>query len=292
MHIKDYIAILDGLSIEYLRDVDLSKYCTYGTGGKGKIMVFPKSFEELKACLDCDMPAVAIGFGSNLLFSDYGYDGVIVNTSKINKIEIRGSLIVAQSGAMLSKVSETAEYNCLSGLEFTEGIPATVGGAVCMNAGCFSKSVSEYVSYVVTNKAVYNNASCNFSYRSSIFDKNNNEVIYSVGFVLKPSEIDIIESKKERFKKLRKSSQPHGKSCGSVFLNDGYFAGKVIDVAGLKGYAIGGAKVSEKHANFIINTGKSSNDIYKLIKYVKNKVYETQNIKLKEELRYVGRFDD
>ncbi len=292
MHIKDYIAKLDSLTIEYKKNVMLSNYCTYGTGGIGKIMVFPKNLDELKACLECEMSTVAIGFGSNLLFSDYGYDGLIVNTTKMNQIEVRGALLIAQSGALLSKVSECAEYNCLSGLEFTEGIPATIGGAVCMNAGCFSKSISECVSYVVTNKRVYNNANCNFSYRSSIFDKNDNEVIYSVGLVLKPSEIDIIEGKKERFKKLRKSSQPHGKSCGSVFLNDGYFAGKVIDIAGLKGFAIGGAKVSEKHANFIINGGKSSTDIYNLIKYIKNKVYETQNIKLKEELRFIGKFDD
>ena len=292
MHIENYIAELQRHSIEYKRDVLLANYCTYGTGGIGKIMVFPKNLEELKVCTGCEMPAVAIGFGSNLLFSDYGFDGVIVNTSKMNKIEIRGSLIIAQSGALLSKVSESAEYNCLSGLEFTEGIPATIGGAVCMNAGCFSKSISEYVSYVITNKRVYNNSDCDFGYRTSVFDGRNGEIIYSVGLVLKPSEIDIIEGKKERFKKLRKNSQPHGKSCGSVFLNDGYFAGKVIDSAGLKGYAIGGAMVSEKHANFIINSGKSSADIYKLIKYVKNKVYETQNIKLKEELRYIGRFDD
>ena len=292
MHIENYIAELESRSIEYKKDVLLSRYCTYGTGGVGKIMVFPKNLEEVKVCTDCEMPIVPIGFGSNLLFSDYGFDGVIVNTSKMNKIEIRGSLIIAQSGALLSKVSENAEYNCLSGLEFTEGIPATIGGAVCMNAGCFSKSISEYVSYVITNKRAYNNADCSFAYRTSAFDRANGEIICSVGLILKPSEIDIIESKKERFKKLRKNSQPHGKSCGSVFLNDGYFAGKVIDFAGLKGFSIGGARVSEKHANFIINTGKSSADIYNLIKYVKNKVYETQNIKLKEELRYIGRFDD
>ena len=126
----------------------------------------------------------------------------------------------------------------------------------------------------------------------SVFDKKAGEIISSVALMLKPSETDIIESKKEKFKKLRKSSQPHGKTCGSVFLNDGYFAGKVIDQAGLKGYRIGGAKVSEKHANFIINEGGSSADIYKLINYVKSQVYLQSGIKLKEELRFIGRFDD
>ena len=292
MNIEEYIAVLKEKGIYFQEWVQLSNYCTYGTGGKCRIMVFPQNFEQLKVCSDCNAPKTAIGFGSNVLFSDYGYDGIIVNTTKMNAIEMRGSLVIAQSGALLSKVREYAELNCLSGLEFAEGIPATIGGAIRMNAGCFSKSISEYVSYVITDKKVYNNDACEFSYRSSIFDKNTDEIIYCVGLILKPSESDIIESKKERYKKLRKNSQPHGKSCGSVFLNDGYFAGKVIDQAGLKGYRIGGAKVSEKHANFIINTGKSSSDIYKLIQYVKSKVYETQNIKLKEEIRYVGKFDD
>ncbi len=292
MNIADFICKLEKSGITFKENLPLSAYCTYGTGGNARIMVFPKTHEELLVCVDNDLPRVAIGFGSNVLFSDYGYDGIIVNTTKMNAVEVRGSIIIAQSGALLSKARECAELNCLSGLEFTEGIPATVGGAVCMNAGCFSKSISEYVSYVITDKGVYNNRSCDFSYRSSIFDGDRGEIISSVGLILKPSETDIIETKKERFKKLRKSSQPHGKSCGSVFLNDGYFAGKVIDNAGLKGYRIGGAQVSEKHANFIINTGKKSCDIYRLIKFIKAKVYETQNVKLKEELRYVGKFDD
>lgn len=292
MHIESYIANLTKANIVYEQGVSLAKYCTYGTGGTCRIMVFPKNHEELLICSNTNLPLAVVGFGSNVLFSDYGFEGVIVNTTKMNKIELRGALIIAQSGALLSQIREYAELNCLSGLEFTEGIPATVGGAVCMNAGCFSKSISEYVVYVTTNKGVYNNNCCQFDYRSSVFDKRQGEIISSVALMLKPSETDIIESKKEKFKKLRKSSQPHGKTCGSVFLNDGYFAGKVIDQAGLKGYRIGGAKVSEKHANFIINEGGSSADIYKLINYVKSQVYLQSGIKLKEELRFIGRFDD
>ncbi len=292
MHIKDYIARLNQAGISYQEGVSLASYGTYRTGGIARIMVFPNSHEQLCECMKTELPIERIGCASNILFSDYGFDGVIINTTKMDKITVRGCIIVAQSGATLSKVRENAEMNCLGGLEFTDGIPATVGGAVCMNAGCFSKSIGECVSYVVTNRAVYNNEKCEFAYRTSVFDKNKDEIISSVAFLLKPSEIDIIESKKERFKRLRKSSQPHGKSCGSVFLNDGYFAGKVIDLAGLKGYQIGGAKISEKHANFILNEGGTSADIYKLINYVKNRVFLTQNLKLKEELRFIGRFDD
>ena len=292
MYIKEYVASLQNAGVYYEEQVSLANYCTYGTGGTGRIMVFPENKEQLSVCANTTLPKVAIGFGSNVLFSDYGYDGIVINTTRMNKIELRGALVIAQSGALLSKVRENAELNCLGGLEFTEGIPATVGGAVAMNAGCFSKSISEYVSYVTTDKGVYNNQSCKFSYRSSIFNGSCDEIIYSVALILKPSEIDIIESKKERFRKLRKNSQPHGKSCGSVFMNDGYFAGKLIDISGLKGYTVGGATVSEKHANFIINRGGTSSDIYKLICIIKNKVYQMQNVKLKEELRFIGRFDD
>lgn len=287
-----YIAMLNELGIEYRINEPLSKYGTYATGGNCAVMVFPKNHAQLVSVTSFDLPIVAVGNGSNVLFSDYGFEGVVVNAKLMNKLRFSTSIITAECGVLLSTLRENAELNCLGGLEFTEGIPATVGGAVCMNAGCFSKSISEYVSYVVTNKGVYNNENCEFSYRSSRFDKNQGEIISSVGFVLKPSEIDLIESKKERFKKLRKSSQPHGKSCGSVFLNDGYFAGKIIDQAGLKGFSIGGATVSQKHANFIINKGNKSSDIYKLIQLIKEQVFTTQKIKLKEELRFIGKFDD
>ncbi|MBQ7408607.1 MAG: UDP-N-acetylmuramate dehydrogenase [Clostridia bacterium] len=292
MQLSEYVNAITRANVEYKIDESLSNYCAYRTGGPAKIMVFPKSHEQLCACTKTDIPIEVIGFGTNLLCSDKGFNGIVINSCKMSKITVSGACIRAECGAKLSEVREIAEINCLGGLEFTDGIPASVGGGVCMNAGCFTKSLSEYVAYVVTDKAVYNNQSCDFGYRNSIFCKKKGEIISSVCFVLKPSESDIIQSKREKFKKLRKNSQPHGKSCGSVFLNDGYFAGKIIDTAGLKGYSIGGAKVSEKHANFILNTGNSSQDIYDLIKFIKNKVYQTQNVKLKEEIKYIGIFDD
>ena len=306
MTIDGYVDRLESNSIEYVRNADLSKLCSYGTGGRASVAVFPANSKQLICALEGDLPYEVIGNGTNVLFSDRGYDGAIIVTSKMRGIECSGLSIVAECGTSLKTLRETAAMNSLGGLEFTEGIPATVGGAVCMNAGCFSKSVGDYVSYVVTGDGVISGSACEFGYRSSIFaqDGGNDlsdcnlgdrkkKVIVSVCFILKPGEPDIIEGKRERFKKLRKNAQPHGKSCGSVFLNDGYFAGKVIDVAGLKGYSIGGARVSEKHANFILasDTAKSA-DVYSLIKYVKKRVYETQGIALKEEIRYIGQFDD
>lgn len=290
MQFDEYVEKLESEGIAYLKDQPLKAYGSYGTGGRAKIIVFPKNEDQLCNCMtdNCEI----IGNGTNVLFSDKGYDGALIVTKAVNEINVCGGTVVACSGASLTKLRETCELNCLSGLEFSHGIPASVGGAVCMNAGCFSKSISDIVSYVVTNKRVYNNADCNFGYRNSIFSNKKGEVIVKVCFLLKPGEADLIEVKTEKFKKLRKSSQPHGKSCGSVFLNDGYFAGKLIDQAGLKGYKIGGARISTKHANFIINDGGTSADVYKLIAYVKRVVYETQGIKLQEELKYIGNFDD
>lgn len=315
--IDGYVRKLECNSIAYEKDADLSKLCSYGTGGRARIAVFPKNAEELACALSDEIPYEVIGCGTNVLFSDSGYEGAVIVTGKMSKIECSGLSITAECGVSLKTLRETAVMNSLGGLEFTEGIPATVGGAVCMNAGCFSKCIGDYVSYVVTGGGVISGAACNFGYRTSIFGeceadhKESNvdseeesaavkevpdrkkRVILSVCFILKPGEPDIIESKRERFKKLRKNAQPHGKSCGSVFLNDGYFAGKVIDSAGLKGYAVGGARVSEKHANFILaSDGARSSDIYNLIKTIKKRVYETQGIELKEEIRYIGKFDD
>lgn len=291
MQLNEYVNTLNEQGINYLKDQPLKNYGTYGTGGIAKIVVFPKNQTQLKSCLTDE--CAVIGNGSNVLFSDKGYSGALIVTKEVNEIEVRGTTVIAEAGVSLAKLRECCELNCLSGLEFTEGIPATVGGATCMNAGCFSKSLSDVISYVVTNKRIYNNTDCQFAYRSSIFtDNGGKEAILRVCFLLKPSESDVIEAKLEKFKKLRKSSQPHGKSCGSVFLNDGYFAGKLIDQANLKGYKIGGAKVSQKHGNFIINEGGTSSDIYKLIKHIKRVVYEVHGVKLKEELKYIGNFDD
>ena len=297
MSIGDYIKTLENEHIAFQTNVDLSAYCTYKTGGRGRLMVFPANAEQIKTCVlsakrDGEIEVVPIGYGSNVLFSDLGFDGVIINTTKARGISVNGVSITADAGVSLAGLRETCLMNCLSGLEFTEGIPATVGGAVAMNAGCFSKCVGDYVSYVKTDGGIYNNAECRFDYRESVFTRDLNETIISVCFILKPGENDIIESKRERFKKLRKN-QPQGRSCGSVFKNDGFFAGKVIDAANLKGYKIGGARISEKHANFIIaSDGATSEDVYELIKFVKKRVYETQGIALSEELKYIGKFND
>jgi len=278
--------------LEFKERENLSKYTFYSTGGNCVGMVFPTNVETFRFCLEVlkNQPIFVLGNGSNVLISDKGFNGYVINTSKVNQITIKGDLVIAGAGAKLKNVVKQSTDNCLSGLEFAIDIPASVGGAVCMNSGCFGKTISDYVVYVRGENTVYNNKNCNFAYRSSRFQS---EPILEVCFKLKPWDNETIESKLEHYKKIRSSKAPKGKSCGSVFKNEEYFAGKLIDEAGLKGFTIGGAKVSEKHANYIINFNKAtSKDIYLLIKHVKKKVYSTFNIDLKEELVYIGEFND
>lgn len=287
----DYGSFINNIAnTEYKLGENLGKYSTYKTGGNCDIMLFPDSVEKLKLCLSqLANPPFILGNGSNVLISDKGYRGVVINTSKINKIEVKGNLIIAECGAKLSDVIASATQNSLTGLEFAVGVPATVGGAVCMNAGCFGKTISDCVCYVKSSSGTYNAQNCDFTYRSSRF---NQDAILEVCFKLKAWDYDTIEAKLEHYKKIRGSKAPKGRSCGSVFKNEEYFAGKIIDEAGLKGYSIGGAKISEKHANYILIDGSAtSQDIYDLIKAVKKKVQQSFGIELKEELRYIGEFD-
>lgn len=273
------------------KDFPISTRVSFKVGGNCDIAVFPKTIESLRRIIDYSKgkyPYCVIGNGSNVLVSDKGFRGVCIFTENLNKITLKGNILEAECGAKIKDCLNLAAQNNLSGLEFTSGIPASVGGIVAMNGGCFNKSVSDVVCYVRAEDGVYNNKLCNFNYRQSRFLEG--EIILSVGFRLKVSESDVIEQKLDRFTKARRKSQPSGRSVGSVFLNQGYFAGKVIDKAGLKGVRIGGAYVSEKHANFIISDGGCADDIYKLIKIIKDTVLKTQGIALTEEVRYIGEF--
>ncbi len=278
------------LKIPFEVDCSLKKFSRYKTGGVGKVVVYPntqaelmKTIEVLSGCY----PIFVIGGGSNLLISDKGFNGAIISTSNLNKISLKSNLLTAECGAKISDVIKESTLNSLSGLEFLVGVPATVGGAVAMNAGCYNKSIGDLVSYVVTDKGTYSGSECDFNYRHSRFL--NGEVILKVCFTLTPTDYDYIEEKIKTYVGFRRN--PKGRSCGSVFKNDGYFAGKVIDESGLKGVKLGGAKISESHANFIIaEDGATSTDVYNLIKLIKRKVYETKQIELKEEIVYLGEF--
>ena len=287
-----YKSILQKLSgITVYQDYNVGKLTRYQTGGNADLYILPKTESEFIKSLEAVKgicPCFILGGGNNLLVSDQGFKGAVIHTKNLCRREIKGNLYLAECGVKMQTVVDDMRLNALSGLEFAVGIPATVGGAVCMNAGCFGKSVGDLVCYVVTENGVINKSECKFSYRSSRFLVND-EAVIKVCFSLRPSEIDIIEEKIKSYKNTRHN--PKGKSCGSVFKNDGCFAGKVIDECGLKGLSVGGATVSKEHANFIIANGKcTSKDVYDLILEVKSKVYEKTKIKLCEELVYLGEF--
>lgn len=277
--------------VKIFENFPMASKTTFKVGGLCDIAVFPQTTSVLKKIIEYSKgkyPYCVIGNGSNVLVSDKGFKGVCIFTENLNKITLKGNILEAECGVKIKDCINLCAENNLSGLEFASGIPGTVGGLVAMNAGCFNKNVGDLVCYVRAEDGVYNNKLCNFNYRQSRFLEG--EIILSVGFKLKVSESDVIQGKLERFSTARKKSQPSGKSVGSIFLNQGYFAGKVIDKSGLKGKRIGGAFVSEKHANFIINDCGTADDIYRLIKYIKETVFKMQGITLMEEVRYIGEF--
>ena len=277
-------------------DEDLSRRCAYGTGGKADWYFTPTDEKTIISLVNdlkaADAPYFVLGNGSNVLVSDEGYRGAIISTEKLKGLSLCGRILTALSGEKVADVVKFALYSSLGGIEFLSGIPATIGGVTAMNAGCFGKSVADRISYVVTTEGVYPAKKCGFAYRESLFRKNG-EPIIKVAFNLDNAEYEQSESKIEYYKNLRRNKQPKGRSCGSVFLNDGYYAGKQIESCNLKGFRVGGARVSEKHANFILaDENCKSKDIYSLIRSVKKIVFEKSGVKLKEELVYIGRFED
>lgn len=292
------------LNIENIKENESLKiHTTYKIGGIAKYFITPKDLNELisliKYLRENNIKYMILGNGSNTIFSSKTYDGAIINLSNLNKMEIKDNKIYVESGYQLIKLSIDAMNNNLSGLEFASGIPANVGGAVYMNAGAYKSDMSnliEEVTFLDENlelKTLKNNE-LDFSYRHSLFQEKNYIIISTVLNLEKGNKEEIKELMDNR-KQRRIDSQPLDyPSAGSVFRNPSseVFAGKLIEDLGLKGYMIGGAKISEKHANFIINYDNATGeDIKKLIELIKEKVKEKYNIDLIVEQRFVN-FED
>lgn len=279
-------------------DEKMSKHTSLGVGGPAKYFSTPTSFNVFKEVTDIakfnNIPIKVIGNGTNLLVSDNGFNGLIVSMKKFNGIRVlSGGRVSAYSGENLKTLILLLAKKGLTGLEELSGIPATVGGAVFQNAGAFNKSISDSLESVKIFDGRIKTLSkeeCEFSYRESKFKKTGG-IILSATFNLKSADEESINKKLAVYNSIRKSKQPTGKTCGSVFINSGEIsAGSLIEQAGLKGFSVGGATISNKHANFIINKGSSAEDVYLLIEYAKRKVYKTLGVKLKEEVEIVGEF--
>ena len=298
MNIKESLSLVD--CGEIIFDVNLKKYNTYNVDCVALAIVFPNNIEQLKKvikfCNENKIKVKLIGNGSNLIFSEKYYDIVFINLKNFNNIDITDNIVTASSGVNLMKLAYRVSRAGLTGMEFATGIPATVGGAVYMNAGAYNSDISNVlISAKILDENLniieLSNKDFGFSYRHSFLQENRNLICLEATFKLeygkKEEILELIENRKER----RINSQPlEFPSAGSVFRNPSkeIFAGKLIEDLGLKGKILGGAKISEKHANFIINTGNATGrDIKELILKIKSDVLEKYNVDLYVEQEFV-----
>lgn len=267
-------------------------------GGPASYYIRPASGEETAALLTVlrreNVPYYVIGNGSNLIVRDEGFDGVIVEMLRLSEISVDGTTVTAQCGAMLKEIARAAAEHALTGFEFASGIPGSLGGAVTMNAGAYDGEMKDIIASVTLLDAdgAIVTKTCEemqFSYRHSICSEQD-FVVLSASFRLREGDKAEIEAKMEDLSQRRKEKQPlEYPSCGSTFKRpEGYFAGKLITDAGMKGFRLGGAQVSEKHAGFVINRdGASSADVLALIEQVQKTVNEKFGVELKCEVKII-----
>lgn len=280
----------------------MSRHTTFKIGGPADYFLTPETEEQLKdtfvAAKSAGLPVMIMGNGSNMLVGDKGIRGaVICLCKKLNSIKVNDSEIYVGSGVLMSKVSSVALSHSLSGFEFASGIPGTVGGGVYMNAGAYGfelKEIIKSVRYMDNDGKIAEILceDCEFGYRKSIFEKQGYTILGAT-FKLNKGDATEIRAAIDDYTKRRVTKQPIEKpSAGSVFKRpEGYFAGALVEGAGLKGFSIGGAQVSEKHAGFIINTGNATaKDVLDLIEHIKAVVYEKNGVMLEPEVRLVGEF--
>ncbi len=267
-------------------------------GGPAAYFIQPESEEALVSLVrilkEEEIPFYIKGNGSNLIVRDCGYDGVMIETTKLNRITTEGSLVTAQCGALLKEIAKETVKQSLSGFEFASGIPGSLGGAITMNAGAYDGEMKDIVKEVVlldkdgtvVTKA---GAEMDFSYRHSLCS-GGDFIVLSATFLLVPGKREEIQEKIDDLSRRREEKQPlEYPSCGSTFKRpEGYFAGKLITDAGLKGFQLGGAQVSEKHAGFIINRDNASaGEILALIRKVQETVKEKFGVELVCEVKVI-----
>ena len=253
--------------------------------------------ELIKYAKEKNIPYTIIGNGSNLLVGDKGIRGLVIKIAKgFDNVTVSGTKITAEAGVLLSKLSKTALSAGLSGVEFASGIPGTLGGAIFMNAGAYGgemRDVIKSVTYLEDGEIkTKTDKDLDFGYRKSMFTCRDC-IILSAELELTFGDKAEIEAKMEDFKERRCSKQPISMpSAGSTFKRpEGYFAGKLIEDAGLKGYSIGGAQVSEKHSGFVINKGDATaKDVVELIEYIQKTVYEKFGVQMETEVKMLGEF--
>ena len=279
----------------------MSKHTTFRIGGNADMFVSPKTAQVkdiIALAKEYKVPVTIIGNGSNLLVGDKGIRGLVLSFGKeAEDIQVEGNRITVSAGTILAKVAAEAAKRSLTGFEFAAGIPGTLGGAIVMNAGAYGGEMKDVIinATVLTPEGdilVLSNEELDLSYRHSCIPEKGYVVLEAVIELVPGEEADIRE-KMEDFKSRRVDKQPlEYPSAGSTFKRpEGYFAGKLIQDAELRGYQVGGAQVSEKHCGFVINKGEATaNDVLQLMKDVKKIVYDKFQVELEPEVKMIGEF--
>ena len=284
-------------NVKRIRNFSFAKNTTYACGGNAEIAYCPNTIEQATAVYDylteTGKKFVKLGNGSNVLASDKNFDGAVICTKRLKGVrQTDKNTIFCYAGTTVAELLKFCVENCLGGLEYLAGIPATVGGLAYMNGGAGGTYIdSNIINVMLYDGSIRNfsNKKCNFGYKYSIM-RDISGLILGIELKIYPQNSENVRENISNFLNKRKF-HPKGASCGCVFKNVGNLsAGKLIDDCGLKGLTYGGAVVSEKHANFLINKGGCAADVYELIKRIKKRVFELTEIKLEEEVVYIGDF--
>ncbi len=291
---------LNDKNINYKENEKLSDYCTFGIGGKCDLLVIAKSVdcisETIKAANEYGVKWMVLGRGSNVLFDDNGYRGIIILINgEFSSYKVEGNTITASAGISLWTLADVALEHSLEGLEFAKDIPGTLGGAIIMNAGAYGGEMKHVVKEVHMldregNRVVYTNEEMDFAYRNSNAQRKGYTVVEVVIELKKGNKKDISDNMIV-FNQRRIAKQPlEMPSAGSTFKRpEGYYAGKLIQDSGLRGVQFGGAQVSDKHTGFIVNKDNAkSSDVKTLIKIIQKRVLEEFGVELQTELKIIG----
>ena len=292
---QEIIQFLDRSKIKYVQDLPMKSYTTFKVGGTASLVVYPENSESTALLVryfrESGKKYIVLGNGSNVIFPDGGIQDIVLKTDLMKNISVHNNIISLGAGVLNAYAANIALKQGLSGLEFLHGIPGSIGGAVYMNAGAYGEQVSDIIvqtTYIDDCGQIQkiDRVHHEYGYRKSIFT--NKDVICYSNFQLKKGDSTAIKDKMTGLMQRRKTSQPLTfPSAGSVFKRpEGFYTGKLIEDCGLKGFCIGGAQVSQKHAGFIINTGNAtSKDIVSLIHYIQKTVYEKFGVELETEVK-------
>lgn len=288
--------ICDEIGCEYSEETVLSACTSFKIGGKADLLVLPETEDMLakvvSACNTANVRTLILGKGSNLLVSDEGFRGVVISTSKLDDIKlIDETTVFCQSGATLSRLCRFALDNSLTGLEFAYGIPGSAGGAAYMNAGAYGGEMKDILyrcDHICKDGSTgfYEGSDLDLSYRHSVYSKSD-KTVTALYLKLKKGDKTVIKAKMDELMGKRRDKQPlEYPSAGSTFKRpEGYFAGALIEQCGLKGYTVGGAQVSEKHAGFVVNIGgATAADVLGVIEHCKKTVFENTGVILEPEV--------